>query len=192
MTSTSDRSESIVMKRHQISVLLVVLGCTCSEAFGAQGWIADRMKAEKSLAKNDFVSARAELASSLTKVSKLPPPKEPKKIEPDILSLNRSFAKLWCLETRDVMAKSVQGGGQAVKDEYCKTMDNDSRVLLSISEKQLGKNAPELQQTIQTATVYEKILKQPYMGRALPPASAAVPGTRSGNAPGQAAAAARH
>jgi hypothetical protein len=185
-----------VMKRHLISVLLVVLTCTCSEAFGAQGWVTDRIKADKSLAKNDIVSARAELASSLTKVSKLPPPKEPKKIAPDIVSLNRSFAKLWCLETRDVMAKAVQGGGQAVKDEYCKTMDNDSRVLLAISEKQIGKNAPELQQTIQSSTVYQGILKRPYIGRALPPASAAVPGTRSGNAPGQAAAnaaaAARH
>jgi hypothetical protein len=177
------------MKRHLIAPLLIVLGCTCSAAFAAPAsWVADRIKADKALSKNDFISARADLASSLTKVSKLPPPKDPKEIRQPILSLNESFAKLWCLEVRDVMAKSVQGGGQAVKDNYCKTMSNDSKVLLAISEKQIGKGAPELEQTKQAASVYQKILTKPYIGRALPPASAQVPGTHSGNAPGQAAA----
>lgn len=181
-----------MMKRHQILILLIVLGCTGSKAFGAPAaWVTDRIKADKDLGKHDIVSARADLASSLTKVSKLPPSKEPDKVKQQIIYLNKSFAKLWSLETADVMAKSVQGDGPGLKEDYCKTMDNDSKVLLAISQKQIG-NAPELQQTIQSATVYKNILKRPYIGRALPPASAAVPGTHSGNAPGQAATAAKH
>ena len=108
------------MKRNVISVVagFALLAFWGNAVEAKQAWIQDRVKAEKSLSKKDFVSARAQLASSLTRVSKLPPAKDPKNIKLDILALNRDFANLWALETTDVMAKAATGGNPAIKEEY--------------------------------------------------------------------------